>query len=82
MVSPRSPLIIHHHVAMILCDSPAILAETLKELEHLELDYQRIGARAIVAPAQQLERIQAALHERGVYPKTVGQLLRTQESGE
>lgn len=71
---PSTPkLIIHHHVALMLCESPAFLEEALRELEHLSLSYQRIGARAIVASAKDLHLLQQSLNERGIYPRLVGQ---------
>ena len=60
---------------MMLCESPAVLEEVLQELGALELTYQRIGPRAIVAPSWMLERLRRALNQRGIHPRVVGAIM-------
>jgi hypothetical protein len=67
--------IIHRGVALMVCDNAAILEETLVSIDLSELDIQRIGARAIVAPAYQLQPIRNALQERGMFPKLIGDVV-------
>lgn len=40
-----------------------------------KLHIERIGGRAIIAPAYQLKEIRQALKERGMFPKVVGDLV-------
>ena len=74
MASDTKP-IIHRGVALMLCENEAILEETMVSIDTSELDIQRIGGRAIVAPAYQLEAIREALQERGTFPKVVGDIV-------
>jgi hypothetical protein len=67
--------IIHRGVALMLCENEAILEETIVNIDTSELDIQRVGGRAIVAPAYQLEAIREALQERGTFPKVVGKIV-------
>ncbi len=64
-------LVVQQHVALLLFESEAILEETLRELPLDGLACQRLGPRAMVAPAESAEAIERALHARGVYPKVV-----------
>lgn len=59
----------------MVCDSEAILEETLLAMDTDKLHTQRIGDRAVVAPAYQLESIREALQERGTYPKVIGDIV-------
>lgn len=59
----------------MLCDSEAILEESLMAMDTSELHIERIGDRAVVAPAYQLEEIREALQERGTYPKVIGDVV-------
>jgi hypothetical protein len=65
----------HRGVALMLCENEAILEETMVSIDTTELDIQRIGGRAIVAPAYQLEAIREALQQRGTFPKVVGDIV-------
>ena len=65
-------LVVHRNVALMLCENPAVLEEVLQQLDLSQLPHQRLGPRAIVAPAPELERLREALHEQGVYPRVVG----------
>jgi hypothetical protein len=59
----------------MICDSEAILEETLLAMDTAELHIKRIGDRAVVAPAYQLEEIREALQDRGTYPKVTGDIV-------
>ena len=74
-VSSDAKPIIHRGVALMLCENEAILEETMLSVDTSKLHIQRIGDRAIVAPAYQLEEIRQALQERGTYPKVIGDLV-------
>ncbi|MFB6350884.1 MAG: hypothetical protein ABEN55_08240, partial [Bradymonadaceae bacterium] len=56
-------------------DSEAILEETLLAMDTSTLHIKRIGDRAVVAPAYQLEEIREALQDRGTYPKVTGEVV-------
>lgn len=74
MASDSIP-VVHRGVALMLCENEAILEETMLAIDTSELHIERIGGRAIVAPAYQLETIREALRERGMFPKVVGQVV-------
>lgn len=74
MASDAKP-VIHRGVALMVCENAAILEETLVSIDLSDLDIQRVGDRAIIAPAYQLEPIRSALQERGMFPKIFGQLV-------
>lgn len=78
MASDAKP-IIHRGVALMVCENEAILQETMVSIDTSELDIQRIGDRAIVAPAYQLEPIRQALRERGTFPKVVGDIVTLED---
>lgn len=59
----------------MICDSEAILEETLLAMDTSKLHMKRIADRAVVAPAYQLESIREALQERGTFPKVIGEVV-------
>lgn len=75
MASDAKP-IIHRGVALMVCENEAILEETLVSIDLSALDIQRVGQRAIVAPAYQLQPIRQALEEKGMFPRLIGDLVR------
>jgi hypothetical protein len=74
-VATDSNLVVHQGVALMICDSEAILEETLLAMDASKMHMKRIGDRAVVAPAYQLEQIREALQERGTYPKLIGDIV-------
>lgn len=64
--------IIHRGVALMVCENEAILEETLVSIDLSALDIQRVGQRAIVAPAYQLQQIRQALEDKGMFPRLTG----------
>lgn len=78
MSSDAKPTV-HRGVALMLCENEAILEETMVSIDTTELDIQRIGGRAIVAPAYQLEAIREALQQRGTFPKVVGDIVTLEQ---
>lgn len=58
-------------MALLLCENEAVLEETLNDVDLEGVPLQRIGPRAVVAPALYLERLRDALHERDVFPKII-----------
>lgn len=78
MASDAKPTV-HRGVALMLCENEAILEETMVSIDTTELDIQRIGGRAIVAPAYQLEAIREALQQRGTFPKVVGDIVTLEQ---
>jgi hypothetical protein len=66
-------LVVHHNVALMVCEDPAVLEEILMDLDLGDLSVQRIGARALLVPSQELLRLRAALQDRGIYPKVMGE---------
>lgn len=78
-MSAESNLVVHKGVALMLCDSEAILEETLLAMDTSTLHIKRIGDRAVVAPAYQLAEIREALQDRGTYPKLIGEIITEEE---
>lgn len=74
MSSDAKP-VIHRGVSLMVCDNKAILEETLQSIELSDVNMQRIGSRAIAAPAYQLEKIRNALQDSGTYPKVTGNIV-------
>lgn len=70
-----SNLVVHRGVALMICDSEAILEETLLAMDTGAMHMKRIGDRAVVAPAYQLEAIREAMQDRGTYPKVNGEIV-------
>ncbi|MEM1349715.1 MAG: hypothetical protein AAGI01_14230 [Myxococcota bacterium] len=71
MATKTPRFVIHRHVALLLCENEAVLEETLHDVDLDGVPLQRIGPRAVVAPAPYLERLRDALHERDVFPKII-----------
>ena len=69
---PRPQGVIHKHVALMVCEDAAVLAELLKDLDLEQLPYARIGSRALAAPYHVLEPLLRALQKDGVYPRVLG----------
>lgn len=65
-------LVVHRHVAMLLCETDAVMAEFIGQLELGHIPYKRLGSRALIAPAKELEAIKRALRERGIHPRQLG----------
>jgi hypothetical protein len=72
-VSRSSPgAVIHKNVAVIACDTPATLQETLHRIDTLEIDVVSIGDRHFMLPASQAAAVLACLREHGQFPRLVG----------
>lgn len=74
MRSQDHELIAHHNVSLMLCESEAVLEELLLEIDLSEITFLRMGPRALLVPTPQLPTLQARLHERSVFPRTLGDL--------
>ena len=67
-------LIIHRGLALMLCEDTAILEETLRAIEELDLHIRRLGDRALLVPADEVEAIRQTLEQEGTFPRFVGSL--------
>ena len=67
----QEELVVQRHVALLLFENEAILEETLRDIDLSGLACQRLGPRAIVAPAPSAHALERALNERGVFPRVV-----------
>lgn len=81
VASDSSP-VIHRRIALMLCESAAVLEETLAQIDVDAIPHQRLGDRALVAPLPVVETIHSALRARGVYPQIVGDWLVDEEAEE
>lgn len=84
-MSLKSSLVIHRGVALVMCESSAVLEETLRAVDTSslsQLHMQRLGDRALAMPANEIEIVRRALEERGIYPKIVGTLEESAETPE
>lgn len=71
--------VVHRNIALMLCDSAAVLEETLAQLETDDIPFQRLGDRGFVAPAHHVETIRQRLKSRGIYPPVFGHLVDPEE---
>lgn len=67
-------LVIQQGLALMLCDDATILEETLQTIAPLHLHIRRLGDRALLVPADELEEILETLHQQGTFPRVVGQI--------
>ena len=72
MSKQSSGAVIHRNVALIACDTPGTLAETMKRLADLKLDMVTLGERHLVLPARDVTRALARLREAGQFPRLLG----------
>lgn len=65
-------LVVQKGLALLLCDDATILEETLQAIDGLDLHIRRLGDRALLVPADQVEEILESLHNSGTFPRVVG----------
>lgn len=65
---------LHLNVALLECDSPTTLAETLLILEAVSIHAMQVGDAALAFPASELETVRQALEDRQMYPTIIGAL--------
>lgn len=63
----------------MLCEDAAILEETLRAIEPLDPHIRRLGDRALLVPADQIDGILETLHEEGTFPRLVGAVADDEE---
>lgn len=73
-VASRKPVIAHRHLALILCDSAASLAELLTQVDLTDVPNQRYGDRGIALPAPFIDDIHDVLRANGTYPRVIGEI--------
>lgn len=74
MSSTKAGAVIHRNLAVIACDSPGTLRETLMRLEDLDLDAVTIGDRHLLLPASRVATVLDRLKEHGQFPRLVGEM--------
>lgn len=67
-------LVIHRGLALMLCEDAAILEETLRAIKPLSLHVRRLGDRALLVPADEIDGILETLEGEGTFPRLVGSL--------
>ena len=67
-------LVVHQGLALMLCEDAGILEETLQAIEGLDLHIRRLGDRALLVPADELDGILETLESEGTFPRIVGSL--------
>lgn len=77
----QNPPVVHLNVALMLCDSSAVLTETLHQLETEDIPFKRLGDRGFVAPAYYVDKIRHRLKEKAIYPAIIGDIV-TEHSAE
>ncbi len=65
---------LHVNVALLECDSPVTLKETLLLLESLPVHTMRVGQTALAFPADELPIVHQALVEQQRFPTIVGRM--------
>jgi len=66
----------------MLCESGAVLQETLAQIDFSDIPHQLIGDRALVVPAPEVEAVREALHDRGIFPRIVGEVVDIEEEAD
>lgn len=64
--------VVHHNLILVHCQTPAVLQETLAQLDIGEVPHQQLGARTLLVPKPHLETVIDKLHDIGVFPSIVG----------
>ena len=64
--------VIHRNVALIACDTPATMEETLQKLGDLDVDAVPVGNRHVLLPSRWAGDVLAKLRQHGQFPKLVG----------
>lgn len=67
-------LVIHRGLALLLCEDAAILEETLRAIESMDLHLRRLGDRGLLVPADEVDGILDALEREGTFPRIVGSI--------
>ena len=78
----RIPVVAHRHLALVWCDSAASLAEVLTLVDLTSVPHQKFGERAIALPATEAAIVHEALRAAGAYPRVVGSVPTTVDTGE
>ena len=71
--SAKPGAVIHRNVAVIACDTPGTLQETLQRLGDLKVDAVQVGERHLILPSQHVHFVLSRLKEHGQFPRLVGQ---------
>lgn len=79
--SAKPGAVIHRNVAVIACDTPGTLQETLQRLGDLEVDAVQVGERHLILPAHSVHVVLDRLKEHGQFPRLVGEP-RAREDGD
>jgi hypothetical protein len=72
--SSRAGAVIHRNVAVIACDTPGTLKETMVRLAELDLDAVCFGDRHLLLPAARVPLVLEALKQHGQFPRLIGEL--------
>lgn len=72
MSSANPGAVIHRNVAVIACDTPGTLQETLQRLGELDVDAVQVGERHLILPSQHVHHVLSRLKEHGQFPRLVG----------
>lgn len=70
--SAKPGAVIHRNVAVIACDTPGTLQETLQRLGDLDVDAVQVGERHLILPSQHVHLVLSRLKEHGQFPRLVG----------
>lgn len=71
----KLPPVVHRNIALMLCDSSAVLTETLHQLVTEDIPFTRLGDRGFVAPAYHVDKIRQRLKEKAIYPAIIGEVV-------
>lgn len=79
MSSANPGAVIHRNVAVIACDTPGTLQETLQRLGELDVDAVQVGERHLILPSQHVRHVLSRLKEHGQFPRLVGKVRDLEE---
>lgn len=64
--------VVHRNLTLVHCQTPAVLQETLAQLDLSDVPHLQLGAKTLLVPKTHLDVIVDALHGIGVFPSVVG----------
>lgn len=80
-LTSKSSLVVHRGVALMLCESAAVLEETLRSMDASAMHLQRVGDRALVLPQEHVPEVRQILHAQGIYPRIVAAAVDATDDG-
>lgn len=69
MAARSSPVIAQHDIALVVCESAAVLTEILATIDLDGIHYAPVGDRAVILPRKEHEVFVTRVRQAGIWPK-------------